>query len=118
MSTDTKSTFQWLVAVIEEFRKINPRMEAQTMLTFCAIAAAEGALPMREVERMTGMTTSSTSRNVAALGPYHSGGKEGLDLIVAFDNPENRRQKLLKLTPKGRRVAESIMRYVRPKKGA
>lgn len=105
------ATFQWLVAAIEEFRKINPEMQAQTLLTFCAVASRDGQVPMQEVQQMTGMTGTSTSRNVAALGSVHAGGKPGMDLVVAFENPLNRRQKLLKLTPKGRRVAESIVRY-------
>lgn len=104
-------TFTWMVAVIEEFRKLNPEMQAQTLLTFCAVASREGEVSMKDVEHLTGMTTSSTSRNVAALGALHRKGQPGMDLVLAFENPMNRRMKLLKLTPKGRRVAESIVRY-------
>ncbi len=116
MSTTTTkreiaTTFQWMVAAIEEFRKLNPEMQAQTLLTFCAIASKEGEVGMKDIEQMTGMSSSSTSRNIAALGPYHRKGNPGMDLVVAFENPQDRREKLLKLTPKGRRVAESIVRY-------
>lgn len=111
LSGPAAATFQWLQAAIEEFRKLDPEMQAQTMLTFCAVASKEGEVGMKDIERLTGLTTSSTSRNVAALGPYHRSGKAGLDLIIAFENPMNRREKFLKLTPKGRRVAESIARY-------
>lgn len=104
-------TFQWMVAAIEEFRKLNPEMQAQTLLTFCAVASREGEVAMKDIERMTGMSGASTSRNIAALGPYHRKGQPGMDLVVAFENPMDRREKLLKLTPKGRRVAESIVRY-------
>lgn len=109
--SDTTATFRWLVAVIEEFRKLNPEMQAQTILTFCAVASKEGVVGMKDIERMTGMSSASTSRNIAALGPYHRKGNPGMDLVVAFENPDDRREKLLKLTPKGRRIAESLVRY-------
>lgn len=98
----TDETFRRLVAAIALFRTLHEEAQAQTLLTFCAVASRTGPIPMQDVQASTGQTGSSTSRNVALLGP------QGLDLLDAYEDPSNRRRKLLMLTPHGRRIARQI----------
>ena len=51
--------------------------------------------------KMMNMTQASMSRNVAALSPWHRHGKKGHELLLAQEDPEERRRKIIRLTPKG-----------------
>ncbi|MCA6062903.1 helix-turn-helix domain-containing protein [Thalassolituus marinus] len=51
----------------------------------------------------------SCSRNVAALSKVHRLNKPGHDLVYAIEDPAERRRKIVFLTPKGKRVAESLL---------
>ncbi|EFH10614.1 hypothetical protein HMPREF0731_3165 [Pseudoroseomonas cervicalis ATCC 49957] len=62
------------------------------------------------MQKMLGIGGSAMSRNVGLLGStgYRNGVKqvvaEGLGLMVTFEDPADRRQKLVSITPKGRAV--------------
>lgn len=93
--------------IIEEFRKIDPEMRLQMVATFMTVANEEG-ITMKELGARLGISQSSCSRNVAALAQQHWLNKPGHDLLIATEDPDERRRKILKLTAKGRRVAEAI----------
>lgn len=89
------------------FRDLDPEIQAQTVLTYLLVAAAPDKEPpsMKELERRLGISSSSVSRNVAALSEMHRLGKPGHDLVEAYEDPMDRRNKLVRLTPKGRTLA-------------
>lgn len=96
---------------LEEFRKLDSEMQAQTMLAFLYIAQNEGSqtpVTVRDVGERLGITSASASRNVAALSKWHRHGKMGHDLVEAYENPERRIEKFIRLTPKGKRVLQTI----------
>lgn len=103
-----------ILDVLEEFRSVYSEMPAQQQAVFLYVAAreAEGGDPptMLELCKTMGFSQSSASRNVAALSQWHRLGKPGLDLMVAAEDPAERRRKILKLTPKGRRLADRLNR--------
>jgi len=96
------------IRVIEEFRKMDQEMQMQTAMIFLLIAREEG-LHSRDLMQHTGLTSASVSRNVAALSKYHRKGRPGHDVIVAREDPIDRRNKQLFLTGKGRAVINSII---------
>lgn len=96
-----------VIALIEEFRKIDPEMPLQTAVTFCTVAAEEG-ITMKRLQEKLGFSQSSCSRNVASLSKFHRLNKPGHDLLYTTEDPHERRRKIVMLTPKGKRVAESI----------
>ena len=102
-----------LVRAIDQLRVLDPDMPSQQVVTFLTVAAAgnEG-IPMADLRASMGMTGASTSRNVAALGKVHRRGLPGLELVEAYENPMNRSQKIVVLTPKGRRVAQAMAALV------
>lgn len=96
---------------MEEFRKLDSEMQAQTMLAFIYIARMDrGGTPttVKEVGEYLGLTSASASRNIAALGEWHRHKKPGHGLIEAYENPERRNEKLIRVTPKGWRVIKSL----------
>ena len=90
---------------------MDSEMQAQTMLAFIFIARnAKNSTPVtvRDVGEFLGVTSASASRNVAVLGKWSRHNKPGHDLVYSYENPERRIEKFIDLTPKGKRVAETI----------
>lgn len=100
-----------LIQLMETLRAIDPEMPAQTVLTFLLVAD-EPDVTMRDLQTRLGLSSAATSRNVAALSKHHRLGKDGADVIEAYEDPTDRRYKRVRLTPKGtaltRRIAQII----------
>lgn len=89
-----------LISIIERFRILDSEMQAQQMLIFLTVVAKPG-LSLREIEQQTGLSLSSVSRNVSALGEFHRKGQPGHNLLVAYEDIHDRRFKKVKPTQKG-----------------
>ncbi|RWX10373.1 MarR family transcriptional regulator [Rhizobium hidalgonense] len=96
-----------VASIIEEFRKLNAEMQAQQMAIFLAAVAQPGST-ITDLANVTGHSTGSVSRNVAALSKTHRKGMPGLDILIANEDVLDRRNKRISLTPKGMRVMASI----------
>jgi DNA-binding MarR family transcriptional regulator len=102
------------IRFIEEFRKLDSEMQAQTMMTLLFIAqknSQEIPVTVKEVGDFLGVTSASASRNVAVLGKFSRHNKPGHDLIMTYENPERRIEKFIELTPKGKRVINTLEEY-------
>ncbi len=93
-----------LLAAVELFRTIDPEIQAQAIAVFCVVARNGHPVPMGEIKRQLGIAQSSVSRNVALLGERNRHGRDGPDLVQSWENPDNRREKLVELTPAGHRL--------------
>lgn len=96
-----------LIRAMEEFRKLDAEMPMQQAVVFLHVVLLPG-ITMKALGEATGLSQSSCSRNVAALSQWHRLGEAGHDLVVATEDPAERRRKVVHLTPKGKRVAASI----------
>lgn len=64
-----------------------------------------GTLNQQGLEDLTGVKRSSNSRNISKLGIGEKPVEElGPKLLESFEDPLNRRTKLVRLTPKGRAI--------------
>ncbi|WP_201272627.1 MarR family winged helix-turn-helix transcriptional regulator [Sinorhizobium medicae] len=97
-----------LISIVEEFRKLDPEMQAQTILLFLLVVARPG-ITMKELAQNTELSSASISRNIAALGETHRGGQPGHNLLRAYEDPLDRRTKRVELTAKGRAVCSSLI---------
>ena len=93
--------------VIEEFRKIDPEMPIQQASAFMYIVTHEGCT-MKAVAEHLGMSQAASSRNVAALSEWHRLKRPGAGLVTSEADPYEMRRKVITLTPKGKRVAETL----------
>lgn len=96
---------------IEEFRKLDTEMQAQTMLAFLYIArmdATDSPATVSDVAEYLGLTSASASRNVAALSEWSRHQKAGHNLVEARENPAFRSQKFIRLTAKGKRMIKTL----------
>ena len=96
---------------IQEFRKISPRIHSQTISVFLYVAINEGkqGVPMTSIENFTKLSQSSVSRNVALLSKWSGIAdkdkkirKPGLNFVETFEDPMEKRRKLVRLTTKGK----------------
>ena len=67
---------------------------------------------MAEIAEELGLSQSTVSRNVAYLGDWNRHREKGHQLVEAFEDPSERRRKLVRLTPKGKRFVTSLANIV------
>lgn len=109
-TTDAKSARQ-LLGFIEEFRKLNDKMQAQQIVTFLHIMAKPG-ISVTELAKATAMSSSAASRNAAALGETHRSGEKGFGLVDYNLDPNDTRVKRFYLTNRGTAVAKTLVQLL------
>ena len=103
----TKTGMMRVFQILEEFRKIYPDMQMQTASIFVTIAINQG-ITMKDLAQRIGVAQSTCSRNVALLSGMLKHDKPGYGLVVATEDPVERRRKVVNLTSRGERVAASL----------
>ena len=93
--TATAKTIQTVIRYTE-----NSKMPLQ-QLSILLYVAQFSEVPMSDLIRAAGVEQASVSRNVAILGQGLSPREKGYGLIEAYEDPEYRRRKLVKLTARG-----------------
>jgi DNA-binding MarR family transcriptional regulator len=97
-----------LNSVLLQFKMQDAEMPIQQMLVLMWVAMNEGGV-QRDLCAALDMPNSTASRNLAALSPIHRLGKPGLGLLTWEESLEDRRAKLLKLTPQGRTFMRQLL---------
>jgi DNA-binding MarR family transcriptional regulator len=98
-----------LATAVEAFRALDAEMQSQQIVTFLMVAAAgNDHISMRQLADHLGIASSSVSRNVAALSEHHRLGHPGHNLVEAYEDPADRRNKRVRLTAKGRTLAARL----------
>ena len=103
-----------LLNIIEEMRKFDSHMESQTIAVFfyvCLYSGADG-VSLQTISQKLDIAPSSVSRNCYKLGDRTRDGI-GIGLLQSFEDPEERRRKLVRLTAKGRRVFNTLSDMVK-----
>ena len=96
--------------IVNHFRVIDSDIASQTMAVFLVVAMKGGeGISMQEVKDSLGIAQSSVSRNINLLCKTSRHMKAGHDLLMTYEDPMNRRQKLCRLTPKGVLFLEGIL---------
>lgn len=85
----------------------NPVIQADAVQMFLR-AGQSTVLPMADFEKLGG-SQAAVSRNIAMLGIGKKYGEQGAGLVEAFEDPEYRRRKLVRLTPRGRKVLGEVV---------
>jgi DNA-binding MarR family transcriptional regulator len=104
------SDLEALLEAIQVFRGLEPEIQAQAVALLLYVAVKADPVLMQDISDALQMSQSSVSRNVAVLGELHWRGRTGLGLVDAWENPENRRQKFVALTLKGKTFVRTIKR--------
>lgn len=98
--TTTHTSVSKMKRFLEEFRKLDKEIPSQQIYVFLLVADKPN-ISMRELIAITGHSSSTVSRNVAALGSTHRTGEPGHDLVISYDDPLDSRNKLVRMNHKG-----------------
>jgi DNA-binding MarR family transcriptional regulator len=98
------------IAANKAFVKVldNERPEWPIVHTFLLVCMGGGEVPMQDIEKQLDMGQATVSRNVAKLADGITPNEPGARLVEAYEDPFYRRRKIVRLTEKGRRFAESL----------
>ena len=94
---------------IQGVSKIESEMPLQQLHCLLVISQSEEGLSLTELAQKVGITLATASRYVAGLGKQNRHREEGLLLVEAFEDPMERRKKIIRLTPKGRIAVQKLV---------
>jgi len=87
---------------------MDAEMQTQAVAVFLCVAKSPMPIRMSAVAEEIGLAQSSISRNVALLSEWTRHQVKGQGLLEAYEDPMERRRKLVRLTKKGEKFAKSI----------
>lgn len=91
-----------LSEAVQTFRLLDAEITATQVLVYLTVALHHpDPIPMMELQKALALPQSSLSRIVASLSKFDRHHNEGLNLVLAYENPMERRAKLVQLTPSG-----------------
>lgn len=90
------------IRLLKGIRSIDAEMPIQQLHCLLLIAQVEEGLSLSDLAKKAGIGLATASRYVAALGKMNRHREEGLKLIESFENPMERRKKIIRLTHKGK----------------
>jgi len=114
--TDIQYQMSILLTSIEKMRELDAEIQAQTIAVFLTVAKSPMPVKMQDISKELGLAQSSVSRNVAYLGDWTRHREKGKGLLEAYEDPMERRRKLVKLTKKGERFAEKLFETINERK--
>jgi DNA-binding MarR family transcriptional regulator len=100
--------------VSEEIRRIrtitqvDPDMSLQQLHCLLVIATEPEGTSLTAIANKVGITVPTASRYVSALGKVDRHHREGLKLVEAFEDPMERRRKIIRLTNKGKAFINKV----------
>lgn len=107
-----KHTLSNLMTALAPFRILNPNMPMQHVTAFILVALKQDESVM-EYARTAGVSPSLMTRHLADLGDVNRNHEEGFNLVEKKDDPMDRRVKRVKLTKKGQRLVEEMVRALK-----
>lgn len=105
---DSQLSADIMLKIVERFREVDAEMQAQSMAVLLKVAKHPVPIKMAEIAEELGLSQSTVSRNVAYLGDWNRRKEAGHKLLEAYEDPAERRRKLVRLTAKGRRFVKSL----------
>lgn len=103
-----KSTYE----ALKPFRTLRETMPLQYVTAFLLVATDEHQ-NVTEYAKRAGTSQSLMTRHLADLGTVNRYHEEGFGLIEAYEDVMDRRNKLIRLTPKGRHVVWEMCEALR-----
>jgi DNA-binding MarR family transcriptional regulator len=103
-----------ILQALHLMKGLDPRISVNEVIAFLYAAENEG-LTVQELAYVSGMTQSTASRSLRALGPPESAWSQApaLGLVEAYLNPNDARSHVIQLSAKGRAVCERLDRIIR-----
>jgi DNA-binding MarR family transcriptional regulator len=94
--------------LMTNFRVLGQEMPMAQAYCLLLIAKHEG-LSLKELAYMAKVGMASASRYVSQFGEVGEKGQPGMNLVAAYEDPMERRKKIIKLTPKGKLFVHKLL---------
>ncbi len=107
MNIDTQREIIKLRRVFALYRSLDITATITNLEAFLIIASS-GSTTMVELVKRLDCSKSHTSLIVSLLSQYGRGQKKGMGLVNIFEDPADRRYKLITLTPAGLELAAKL----------
>lgn len=101
-------TLQEINKVLAGISAIDHEMPLQQARCLFVIAQSEEGMSLSDIAKKVGIGLATASRYISALGKINRKKEDGLQLIESFEDPMERRKKIIRLTPKGRIAVRKI----------
>ena len=95
--------------LIQAIREIDSEMPLQQIHCLLLIAKEQEGMSLSDLAKKAGIGLATASRYVAALGKINRHREEGLKLIESFEDPMERRKKIIRLTAKGKVALNKVL---------
>lgn len=107
VSDAQRGTLEKLNRALEPFRAERGTMPLQYVTAFLLVATDEH-LNVSEYAKRAGTSQSLMTRHLADLGEVNRYHEEGLGLVEGYDDLMDRRNRLIRLTAKGKSIAWKV----------
>lgn len=98
-----------LLRVLTEVQKVDPEMPLQQFMCLLVVAKHKDGISLTDLARRSNIGLATASRYVASLGKINRHREEGHNFIEAFEDPMERRKKIIRLTTKGKIALKKIL---------
>lgn len=95
--------------LLTKISAIEPEMPLQQIRCLFVVAESEEGMSLSDIAKKVGIGLATASRHIGALGKLNRHRQEGLLLIESFEDPMERRKKIIRLTSKGRIAIKNII---------
>jgi len=106
----------WEAVTLQEINKflaavseVDSEMPLQQVRCLFIISESEEGMSLSDIAKKAGIGLATASRYIGALGKLNRKREEGLQLIESFEDPMERRKKVIRLTTKGRAAVRRII---------
>ena len=97
------------LSFLKNVQKLHNEMPLQQLMCLLVVAKDPEGLSLTEIARRADISLTTASRYVAALGKQNRKREEGLNLVESYEDPMERRKKIIRLTIKGQATLKKIL---------
>lgn len=103
-----------ILQALRLLKALDPRVSVNELIAFLYAAENEG-LTVQDMAAISGLSQSTASRSLRALGPPDSPWSQSpaLGLVEAYLNPRDGRSHVIQLSAKGREVRDKLDAIIR-----
>lgn len=93
----TEDAFKFLSRI----QQVDSEMPIQQMMCLLVISQSSEGLSLTDVAKRVNISMTTASRYIGSLGKINRHKEEGLNYIEAYEDPMERRKKIIRVTKKG-----------------
>lgn len=97
------------IQFITRISAVDPDMSLAQAKCLLIVSKDNNGMSLSDIAKKAGIGLATASRYIGALGNINRHREEGLKLIESFEDPMERRKKIIRLTSKGKIAVKKIL---------